>query len=235
MEDNKQIWIWKFYWNNFQINKKNMTREEIYNHKNLLYAADLDYLTARKLYISWDLFSFPFLTHASQCFEKYLKFISYFIFENKIEKFHNPSSIFANTDFFKCIDLEWQQIIKQLLDEFIWYRYLDIDFSIDLIKVINLLDKFIMEYYKTLSEIWVLWFANFNDKLAIGLKYFDWIPTNIISRIYIYRNEKFEWDLNQKMNIDLVRSNNIFFDKTCEIFDDYLKIPTKINFTWEII
>jgi len=156
MEDWK-IWVWKFYWNNFQVNKNNMSQEEIIKHKNLLYSADLDYLTARKLYLSWKLFYFPFLTHASQAFEKYLKFISYFIYDNKIERSHKPSSIFANTDFFKCIDTEDQNIIKQLLDEFVWYRYLDIIFSIDIIKVINILDKFIMEYYKTLSDIWILW------------------------------------------------------------------------------
>lgn len=231
MEDWK-IWIWKFYWKNFQVNKNNMSHEEIIKHKNLLYSADLDYLTARKLYLSWKLFYFPFLTHASQTFEKYLKFISYFIYDNEIEKFHNSKYKFANTDFFKCLDEEWQKVIKQLLNEFIRYRYLDKSFNIDIIKVINTLDKFVLEYYKTLSNIWILWFANFNDNLAVMLNYYDWIPTNIISNIYINRKEKLEWELKMLLNIDLVRLSNNFFNETCEIFDNHINKQNNINFTW---
>jgi hypothetical protein len=222
-------WKWIFFWNEFGVNKETMTQEEIQKHKNLLYTADLDYLSARKLYLSGKVFYFPFLTHASQTFEKYLKFISYFLYSNEAEKKHSSNSIFANTDFFQCIDAESTKIIQQLLDQFVWYRYLDSEFSIDVLKVINTLDKFILEYYKTLSSIWILWFANVTDDIIIKLGGYDWIPTNIVSRLYTHRD--LEW-FAEYFDISILKRDNIYFEETCSMFDKHIKTPTRITFTW---
>lgn len=216
----------------FQIIKNSINQKNIIDNSRLLYAADLDYLTARKLYLSWKIFDLPFLTHASQTFEKYLKFISYFIYDNEIEKSHKSSCKFADTDFFKCINQEWQNIIKQLLDEFVWYRYLDNDFSIDIIKVVNTLDKFVLEYYKTLSEMWILKYLWTHDNLKIKEKN-EWdVLTNLIPIIYIGRKSP---KIKKLIDICIIISENEYYDETCIMFNNADKHDCKITKERELL
>lgn len=148
MERTKMI----FYSKEFIIDRGKVKWKDIEKNKNLLHSADLDYISAKLLNISWDIFIPVFLTHVSQAFEKYLKFINYTILLNQEERSHSPKSNFANNSFSDCIPKEKKEIIDKTLKEFTSYRYLDKNFKAELISIMDALDEFVMYYYKFLSE-----------------------------------------------------------------------------------
>jgi hypothetical protein len=105
---------------------------------------------------------------------------------------------------------------------------MDINFKIDILKVLNLLDKFVMEYYKCLINIWVLKFLYFNDYLKLNLDFKWYTISNIVSIIYCSRNKNY-W--NNIYNISLLKSENRYFEDTCKIFENVNRTPIKINIT----
>ncbi|MDA9128980.1 hypothetical protein N9J72_00690 [Candidatus Gracilibacteria bacterium] len=214
-----------FYSKKFNIYSSKITQEKVIEVSNFLYAADLDYLTARKLFLDGRIFYFPALTYFQQAFEKYLKFISYFIFEKKKENLHHSKSQFMNNGFVSCIPEHDVKIIKELLDNFTNYRYLDKDFSIDILKVLSIIDRFVFEFYKTIANLGIVGFCSFQDKINMKLG-LGGLPTNIIYHIIIYRDSK---EREEIIDIRILKKENRFFNDMCKVLDKNFKKPIPIT------